>query len=472
MAYEPLRVQLTATAGEGGERYDTQETRQTDDVRSSGNYPTGHLICGSTFAASISNPRLIVTFANLNLKTLLGYTTALSLVTAAGGSVLHNLSSINALVITFPADRRPKVLASLLSSVNVLDVIDDLLAFVDNVCPILALPSGEEYYWDGVQIQLEEAHRDSNGQSGSPVTVAVLDTGIDVTHFGPAGEFSGKNAGGYNATNEPNTDLHGHGTHMAGIIGALVNNWGIIGVAPAPQVKLAAVKVGTATGAVLLSDVLEGLDWISQNGIKNGIRIVNISLGFWDSGQQPAFSGKEHPLRQAIRSLYDQDVILVASTGNRCAAGPKQEDGGGADCRGGPLGKCDSPLTGVLYPAAYSEVIAVAATYRNGGITDYSLSGMRLVGGPGIRSPLQLTPGSSSRIFSTNMGGYGLGYGTSPAAALVTGAVALAKWLKPDLTPQEARSLLQKTAMDLNEPEDKQGAGEINVWKMIDELLP
>jgi subtilisin len=107
---------------------------------------------------------------------------------------------------------------------------------------------------------------------GTGVTVAVLDTGVDLSHpeLGP-GVASGYNAldggGAY-------TDNNGHGTHMAGVIAAALNSLGAIGAAP--QSGLAAVKVLDYTGAGYASDLINGLQWVKSRGI----RLANLSLGF------------------------------------------------------------------------------------------------------------------------------------------------------------------------------------------------
>jgi subtilisin family serine protease len=415
------------------------------------------LLCGSTFAVSGSDRMLIVP-----LKSQLYYTIVTNLVEVAGGRVEHYLSISNTLIIAVSDDILSAVSMSLLNSGYVWGLIDDLLTYVDIVCPIPALALGEDYYWHNEQILVPDAHQ-QGGQTGSNVRVAVLDTGIDGVHKNV--EFHGRIVAEFNATNELTTgDLHGHGTHVAGLIAAASNNSGTIGVAPGAG--LVVVRVGTALGAVWLSHVLKGLDWIAQNVEKHKIRVLNISLGFQDSGQQPAFSDKNHPLQQTIKYLVEKKgVITVASAGNRCDAGPKQDDGGGEDCKVPPP-KCDDSKTGARYPAAYSEVIAVAATGKNSGITDYSLSANVAVAAPGgeaDQEPLS-SPKDSTRIVSTTkLGAYGVAYGTSQAAPIVTGSIALLLGQEPNLSRQQVITRIQQTATPLGKGE----VGEINVWGIM-----
>jgi subtilisin family serine protease len=282
--------------------------------------------------------------------------------------------------------------------------------------------------------------------------VAILDTGVDPGHP----ELSPRIIGGYNALagGGSSADDNGHGTHMAGIIAAALNSplqAGITGVAP--QTIILPVKVLNQDGAGYLSDVINGLQWVYNNGSP---LVINMSLGF--STDSPA-------LQQAIQALYNSGVIMVASAGNRCAQSPGQDEGGG-DCQGGPALVCDPAQTAVRYPAAYPEVMAVVATDFYDDVTAYSLSGLQVaVAAPGG------SKATGIRILSTTTGGgYGWSSGTSQAAAHVTGAVALALQLQPGLSFEEVRSVLQATAVDLKYHPTQQGAGRINVKKLVQAL--
>jgi len=259
--------------------------------------------------------------------------------------------------------------------------------------------------------------------TGDPVKVGVIDTGIDLKHP----DLKANIKGGYNAINplKSYTDDHGHGTHVAGIIAALNNSIGVVGVGP--NIDLYAIKVLNAKGSGYLSDVIEGLDW----AVANGIKVVNMSLG--TSQDVPSF-------REAIVRAYNAGVVIVAAAGNS----------GGA----------------VVYPAAYPEVIAVSATDKNNQIASWSSRGPEVD---------LAAPGAS--IYSTYKGqSYATLSGTSMAAPHVTGAAALIiDTKKCDLnldgvcTPAEVQQRLEQTAIDLGDPgkDNLYGSGLVNVYNAL-----
>jgi len=210
-----------------------------------------------------------------------------------------------------------------------------------------------------------------------------------------------------------------------------------------------------STGSGYLSDFLRGLQWVYNTNIdsnpNNNIRLANMSIQFRDN---------YHPLEQAIQRLHEIGVIMVAAAGNRCSSGPPEESGGD------DAGACNPSQIAVTYPAAYSGVIAVAATDYYNHVTAYSRSGQALAL-HGL-----VAPGGSHAtgiyILSTNLGGgYGYGSGTSQAAAHVTGICTLALALQPQIPFAEVLDLLTTTATPLGDPQnppnnyppEKQGAG-------------
>jgi subtilisin family serine protease len=375
--------------------------------------------------------------------------------------MLTHLPLIDGIAIELFTESAAHALAALQADPTVAGVYDDLTTSGqdgggDNIIVIApAAPPPEEFYpWGLDTIHVPDVHQEEPRLNGSGVTVALLDTGIDVNHA----DLSKSIKGGYNALVGQDSrnyqDDNGHGTHMAGIIAARMNRLGIVGVAY--QAQIVAVKVLDQDGNGRLSDLINGLGWINSSKI----RVVNMSLGF----------SEDNPLlERAIQRLYEAGVIMIASAGNggtSCAqdgGGDGIAQDGGGDDGGGDNG-CQTSIKAVHYPARYPWVISVAATDGDNRVTGYSQSGKVDVAAPGGSQ-------SGARIFSTNKGGsYGWGSGTSQAAAHVTGALALVLQKNPKISYEEVMGLLQDTARDLGEPMERQGAGLIDVEAMIKDL--
>jgi subtilisin family serine protease len=259
--------------------------------------------------------------------------------------------------------------------------------------------------WGVDRIDAEYAH--SAGYTGDGVKVAIIDTGIDDDHLDLVV------AGGINFLPSPSgtgppwlrpvnpdawDDDNGHGTHVAGIVAALDNNIGVVGVAPGAS--LSAVKVLNSSASGYISDVIAGIEW----SVKNDMDIVNMSLR--TNSDIQAF-------HKACDAAETAGMILVAAAGN---------DGGAVE-----------------YPAAYGSVIAVSATNSSDGLAYFSNYGSEIaIAAPGVG------------IYSTYKGGgYDTLSGTSMACPHVVGTLAL----NLDVV------ILYYTADDLGLSADKQGAG-------------
>lgn len=255
-------------------------------------------------------------------------------------------------------------------------------------------------------------------QGNDAVIIAIIDTGIDYTHE----DLAGKVVKGYDFVNEdfdPRDD-NGHGTHVAGIAGAVANNGrGIAGVCPG--CSLLAVKVITADGAGANSWIANGI----ANAVNLGARVINLSLGGLDRSQT---------IQLAIQQAYQQGVVIVAASGN---------DGSGVP----------------LYPAAFSEVIAVGATNQYGSRASFSSYG----------SHLELAaPGQT--IYSTLPGNtYEAWNGTSMACPHVAGLAGLLFSRNPNVTNEQVRQILSATAQDLGDAgrDAYFGYGRINVLSAL-----
>ena len=267
-----------------------------------------------------------------------------------------------------------------------------------------------ELVWNGT-----EDGRDitPNRNAGAGVKVAIIDTGIDDDHpdlsvagginYVVGSPFDGK-------SNDEWDDDNGHGTHCAGIVAAVDNEEGVIGVAPAAL--LHAVKVLSSRGSGYTSDVIAGIEWtMDPNGDGNysdRMDVISMSFGGGDS------TG----MGDACDAAYAAGIVLVAAAGN---------DGDG-----------DSTTNEYSYPAAYGSVIAVGATDNEDDAPSWSNSGPYLeLAAPGVG------------IYSTIPGGYGTKSGTSMACPHVAGTAALVIASDSTLTNVDVRDRLNTTTEDL-----------------------
>lgn len=221
---------------------------------------------------------------------------------------------------------------------------------------------------------------------GAGVRVAVIDTGIYWRHP----DLLGRVVGGYNAITDSEDEKSylddnepGHGTHVAGTIAAIRDGKGVVGVAP--KAWLYAVKVLDAEGSGNLSDVIKGIIWAANNNME----VANISLG----SPMPS-----EAMGQAVRYAKSRGVVIVAAAGNSCGKGT-----------------CEDGKSSVIYPAAYPQTIAVAASDGDNRIAEFSSRGSEVK---------FIAPGVD--ILSTMNGGDHIPMsGTSMAAPHVAGLAAL-----------------------------------------------
>ncbi|WP_458796764.1 S8 family peptidase [Terribacillus saccharophilus] len=266
--------------------------------------------------------------------------------------------------------------------------ITSIRAVKDAASPILD-------QWNLKPIQASLAWNE--GLTGKGVKIAVIDSGIY-----PHEDL--KIAGGYSAVSYTSSykDDEGHGTHVAGIIGAKHNRYGTDGVAPDAQ--LYAVKALDNVGQGNLSDLLEGIDW----AISNNMNIINMSMGT---------AYKSMALQDAVDKAYRNGILLVAASGNEGAGRPLD------------------------YPAAFDKVIAVSASDSQNNIASFSSVG----------SKVELSaPGAD--ITSTYLGTYyAMMSGTSQATPHVTAMLALLKQQYPNETNDQLRTRLQRYSKDLGQ---------------------
>jgi len=260
-----------------------------------------------------------------------------------------------------------------------------------------------------------------DAQMKRDVNVGIADSGM---FTGNHPEFKDRLAKGFNFTDKKNSNIYddklGHGTHMAGIIGANMNNGeGMAGLTN--RVKITPLKVysgsekdilqkpddvnGPTASPALSTLVIGALDY----AIANKIDVLNMSLGW------PRVQDSEE-VHNAFKRAADAGIILVVAAGN---------DGHDAH----------------IYPCAYREVICVGAVNLDGELSTFSNFGGHVdmaAPGQGILSTLPPTLPS----FTFGPKGYEIKNGTSQAAAFVLGAAAILRGIYPNESAKQIRARL------------------------------
>lgn len=279
------------------------------------------------------------------------------------------------------------------------------------------------------------------------VIVATVDTGIDPGHPDLVGALVP--APRFVSVPDPacpvdttNRDDNGHGTHVAGVIGASGNNGqGIVGAAFGARVM--PIKALDCTGSGLLSDIARAI----THAADSGARVVNISLG------SPAPSAT---IAAAVSYALSKNVVVVAAAGN-CGA-----ESGTTRC----------PTLNVPdYPAAYPGVIAVGATDTNDLPTAFSTAASYV----GIAAPgtaiLSTFPTYRVQMNADGVAQntYAVLRGTSQASPLVAAIAALLVAKEPGLTPTAVAQRLRASSDDVGAPgyDTKTGDGRVNAFKAL-----
>lgn len=301
-------------------------------------------------------------------------------------------------------------------------------------------PSDSLYYrqWNLRHIRAHQGWVRTTGSSN--VVIAVVDTGVDLTHPDLAGKIVPGIDTAHNDADPSDDD--GHGTHVASIAAANSNNGeGIAGIAWGARIM--PIKVLDANGSGSSSNLARGIIW----AVDHGADIINLSLGGSKSSTLVA---------DAITYAYERGVLVVAAAGNHYAAG--------------------NPTT---YPAAYNHVLAVAATDDADGHASYSTSGSYVdVAAPGGDPSGPADTNEQHWIPGAYWRGSGVSYawlsGTSQAAPHVAGLAALLLSLTPSLTPDQLQTIITGTAVDVQAPgwDEFSGHGRIDVLAAIDAVQP
>jgi len=292
--------------------------------------------------------------------------------------------------------------------------------------------------WNIAMVKADKAW--DMGYTGKNVKIALIDSGIDSTK--PELKEAVKGGISYSGTiaTKDWQDKLGHGTLCAGIIAARKGPSGVVGVAP--DAELYAVKITDTRNISSFEKVLNGMKWVyNQNKAGVNIQVVSMSVGF-TSGQISDTPGGMDSLKCIVKSLLEQDCVIVAAVGNYLKPGI------------------------VEYPAHLASVMGTGAVGKDGKPWEEStyIKGKNLVAicAPGV----EIYPGwECVKNFDHS--------GTSFACPHVSGAAALAieslnQQNKP-VEPDSIQTILDDGATDISVPgvDPQTGAGLLDCEKSI-----
>lgn len=346
-----------------------------------------------------------------------------ALVRANNGKIHHKIGVVPSLVVELPYDSIPELAKS--RQVKRIWYDAQVKSLLNTVVPAVC----------GFALK-------KTGFTGKKITIAVLDTGVYPHHdlVYPINRIIAW-ADFINYQKVPYDD-NGHGTHVAGIIAG--NGSSSFGkyCGMAPEANLAVVKVLDKNGDGSLSAIIEGIDWCIQNKVKYNIRIINLSFG---AVAQDSY--RTDLLCRATSIAWKNGIVVCTAAGN------------------------DGPGAGTINtPGINPKVITIGnLDHRRTVIFDDDRVHPSSSRGPTldkIKKPDLLAPGTN--IISLRPGG---GYrsltGTSMAASLVSGAIALILEKYPRLQPDQVKRLLLKNARKMSLDLNDEGVGVINLEKIF-----
>jgi len=291
------------------------------------------------------------------------------------------------------------------------------------------------------------------GLQGQGIAIAVIDSGVSVDS-----DFSVSSSRNKSrllkqivfCTNSTSSnDVYGHGTHVAGIIAGNGSDSGGLYAGVAPQADLISLKIADGTGMAYESDVVNALQWVYDNHRNYNIRVVNLSLN-----STVEMSYHLSPLNAAAEILWFNGIVVVASSGNDI---------------GSPINTTNSA------PANDPFIITVGASNEQGtsSFSDDTYAPFSAFGttSDGFTKPDIVAPGKDIISVLSKNSWWGWDYpdrnigsgeyfrmsGTSMAAPMVTGAVALMLQAQPNLTPDQVKyRLMHSTTRTLYATESTQ----------------
>lgn len=307
-----------------------------------------------------------------------------------GAVVQEELNSIHAVVATVPD--QPSVQAA---------AADSSIEYIEEDQTVKAAVQVQT--WGYKHIKANTATK--LGYTGKGVKIAVVDSGINKNHPDL------KIAGGVSKIADLNTfsDKFGHGTHVAGIIGAQNNSIGTVGVAP--DASIYSVRVLSDLGMGDVSDVIAGIQW----AIDQKMDIINLSLTTETNSQA---------LQEVVKKAYDKGIVIIAASGND---------------------RANTKIKDVLFPARLSSVIAVGSVSPLNKLSYFSNYGPNQE----LVAPGENIKSTFVDLKTATQDDYFVSEGTSMAAPFVAGTFAQYKEAYPHLSNGQLRATVNRAAVDL-----------------------
>jgi serine protease AprX len=404
------------------------------------------------------------TFAVIVRSTADAVASAERLVVSLGGRIDLQLGIINGFRATVPAT----ALARLALAPQIWSITPDSPVHMNAVDPTLGYDIGDNGspYLVAKAVGADKAWQ--LGLTGAGVDVAVIDTGV-----APLPELKNRVVYGPDLSPESQVDAlryndsYGHGTHMAGLIagrdpnlapGAVATASIYTGVAPGARVV--SVKVATYNGATDVSQVLAAIDWVVQHKNAGDLNIRVLNLSFGTDGTQDY---RLDPLAFAAEVAWRNGIVVVAAAGN--------EGFGNA--------KLNNPAYDPFVIAVGADDTRGTAGSGNDMVPDFSARG-------DTRGVDFVAPGKSvislrvpgSYIDTNHAAGrvgerFFRGSGTSQAAAVTSGVVALLLQQRPNLTPDQVKYILRQSAAPLpSEDSVAKGRGLVAIDRALATATP
>ena len=276
---------------------------------------------------------------------------------------------------------------------------------------------------------------------GKNIGIAVLDTGVYAGHpdlMNRIVQFKDF----INNRRDPYDD-NGHGTHVCGILCGSGKASGGVCMGIAPLADVVCLKVLDRKGNGSTGDVLNACRWILANHRTYGIRIVNISVGTVCASRR----SEDDELIRGVEQLWDEGLTVVAAAGNN---GPRAGS--------------------ITIPGISRKIITVGSLEEGECLTDCRRQ--ILYSGRGPTKECVVKPEVIARGTDVmSCANYGTGYvkksGTSMAAPVVSGCIALLMECRPELKNSEIKMRLYERAADMGLPRERQGWGMIQVERLL-----